>query len=931
VNAVLHGRSLMPLRLKSSHLALLYFIKEKKIVDEICQHFQQKHNPFDFHNKKSSIWTILLNRLNNNQHNHHSNRKSIEYLQFKLAIQKKQHPLYNLLYYLYLEFFEIKRGRNILQVHKIEDFQLLQNSIQMTPIYAISIAEYIKDFPPAQRISYLQNSIKNNAIPLPHRFLAIKNFSDNHFHLGGGNNFTYRLHKMLQTPHNVSYKDIPDNYKLYAFKKIKERKFIVYATSILEQIIIGQIIENSKNQNRKVNFDLFNSFAKAMQENNFTRLEYLFKEYQKSSSLYSIRPQSNQHFFNQLKTENYHSQLIYLIVQHNLKHEIHKADIILWILLGDILKGEHHPRLKDFIFIYLSLRNILHTFIIQEQNQGGLEYFSSYSRSSMRRDKKSYELNDTFSSILDKNYTFYIEGRMIFHPTQQAIADDILKWFKAFIKSSLEIEHSKNKIKFMFHYRKMQEKSNKTDKFYSSLVPPRYEMYQKKIFQESQVFLDFLSNPHYKEYKVYLSVKEYPESFLKKFAKENHAIVKINRTENHIIVDLHHLISGIDAASLEYNTPPEVFAPVYNYIKQSNELLHKSFQFSFHTGEDTEDITSSLRRILETIVFLNLKKGDRLGHALSLGFNYNRNDLDLETLLITQESALDNAIFLYFLFYSLYFKADREQYLVIFEQKILLLGSKIYNSNYTINQHINGWILRRNSPIVIKKLLDNNLKFFKDDKKFYKASAKFLQQANINLFHQTKHLYKYKLFFKYAAQDIFKLSMKQETFCTQRYHSARNDKKAWELLLKYHFSAKVRKKGAKQVEESPYNPQIIEIAQDLIMEHIIAKNDIIIEVMPTSNLLNSQINSYTQHPLFRFKPVNNSLKEYNNHNIRTTPLKIIINTDNPGFQATSYLNELFLINEAGIKLGYNHKDIENYISEIVELGNMIFTGTASQE
>ena len=210
-------------------------------------------------------------------------------------------------------------------------------------------------------------------------------------------------------------------------------------------------------------------------------------------------------------------------------------------------------------------------------------------------------------------------------------------------------------------------------------------------------------------------------------------------------------------------------------------------------------------------------------------------------------------------------------------------------------------------------------------------SANFLKHSTSNSYYQYKQFYQYKLFFKYALQDVFKLKIKENNFYNTRYQLARSDSIAWEILLKYHFETNVRRKGEESIEEEFYSLKTIEIAQDLIMEHIIAKNDIIIEVMPTSNLLNSQIQSYSKHPLFRFKPVDGNLEKYNHHNIRETPLKIIVNTDNPGFQATSYLNELFLINEAGIKLGYNHKEIENYINEIVELGNMIFTGTAAQE
>lgn len=41
--------------------------------------------------------------------------------------------------------------------------------------------------------------------------------------------------------------------------------------------------------------------------------------------------------------------------------------------------------------------------------------------------------------------------------------------------------------------------------------------------------------------------------------------------------------------------------------------------FTFHVGEDFYDIADGLRAIDEAILFLNLKRGDRLGHCLALG------------------------------------------------------------------------------------------------------------------------------------------------------------------------------------------------------------------------------------------------------------------------------------------------------------------------
>ena len=928
----------MPLKVLSSYNSLLYFIKEKDILDEICSHFKWKQSSFKFNNQYSNIWDILLKKTHNQQQHHYTNKKSLQHLQFKLNQYKHKHMLYNLLKYLSLEHFEVKRGRNILQTERIESFQILQNSVDITPIYAMAISEYIQEYSPREKLKYLNSSIENSSIPLPHRFLSLENFSDNHFHLGGGNNFTYRLHKVLQDPRKVDYKYIPDNYKLNIFQTTQTKKVIFYATSILEKILIGYIVHNNSdfytieeiqsNQKRfKKNLLLLSG---ALINNQISFLDEILNSSENDSYLYDIRPKINKNFFQYLSTTNYYNRLILIIVKHNINNEIHKADNMLWILLTEIIRDHKNGFLKDFIFIYMSLRNIIHSFIVQEQQKGGLEYFSSYSRSTTRRDKKRHELYDTFGSILDKNYTFYIEGRIIFHKRQIDLSNDLAQWFKAFIFSTLQIKNDKNKIKFMLHYKKVKEETKEIEEDDNSFfIPSRHTQSRKLIFQQTQILLLFLENKRYSRYRIYLKLNEKDTFFLKNFALKNSAIKSINPKNNYIVVNLHDLISGIDVASLEYNAPPEVFAPIYNYVKYSRRLLNKPFQFSFHAGEDLEDITSSLRTIVESVLFLNLKKGDRLGHALSLGFNYKEDSIEFNTLLTTKEKALDNATFLYFLFYTLYHKNNRDQFLDIFEQKIFQLSAEIYNSNYTVHQHINAWLLRRNSPIIIKKLINN--KSEKIDKNFITESADFLKKCSSNTYYRYKHIYQYKLFFKYALQDVFKLKIKEKNFYNSRYQSARSDSIAWEILLKYHFETSIRSKGEESIEEEFYSTEIIEIAQDLIMEHIIAKNDIIIEVMPTSNLLNSQINSYTQHPLFRFKPVNNSLKEYNNHNIRTTPLKIIINTDNPGFQATSYLNELFLINEAGIKLGYNHKDIENYISEIVELGNMIFTGTASQE
>ena len=73
-------------------------------------------------------------------------------------------------------------------------------------------------------------------------------------------------------------------------------------------------------------------------------------------------------------------------------------------------------------------------------------------------------------------------------------------------------------------------------------------------------------------------------------------------------------IVGIDAAASEFDTPPEVFAPVFKKLRK------KGFQhFTYHAGEDFYHLLGGLRAIYEAITFLDLQRGNRIGHATAAG------------------------------------------------------------------------------------------------------------------------------------------------------------------------------------------------------------------------------------------------------------------------------------------------------------------------
>ena len=69
---------------------------------------------------------------------------------------------------------------------------------------------------------------------------------------------------------------------------------------------------------------------------------------------------------------------------------------------------------------------------------------------------------------------------------------------------------------------------------------------------------------------------------------------------------------------------------------------------TYHVGEDFLDMVSGLRAIDETIHFMNMGCGSRLGHALALGVNpYEWYEEKNERIILPQQEYLDNVVWLF--------------------------------------------------------------------------------------------------------------------------------------------------------------------------------------------------------------------------------------------------------------------------------------------
>jgi adenosine deaminase len=108
-------------------------------------------------------------------------------------------------------------------------------------------------------------------------------------------------------------------------------------------------------------------------------------------------------------------------------------------------------------------------------------------------------------------------------------------------------------------------------------------------------------------------------------------------------------ICGIDTANRELYCPPEVFAELFRRatpaLRRRVGSRFKTVGRTFHVGEDFAHLATGLRRIYEALVFLDLRPGDRLGHACALALDPERWIRVNPTIEMHLIDVLDDALF----------------------------------------------------------------------------------------------------------------------------------------------------------------------------------------------------------------------------------------------------------------------------------------------
>lgn len=171
--------------------------------------------------------------------------------------------------------------------------------------------------------------------------------------------------------------------------------------------------------------------------------------------------------------------------------------------------------------------------------------------------------------------------------------------------------------------------------------------------------------------------------------KRTQALIALKNTNS----SFSRVVTGVDAAASEFDTPPEVFAPSFRRLRACG-ICH----FTYHAGEDFFHILSGLRAIYEAIDFLGLQAGDRIGHATAAGVDVSVWKQNVgDRLWMHIEDYLDDLVFSYHVIVKMKERC-LEPLLPRIALRIEELASKIYCCKYSVSELIEAWLLRKEDP-----------------------------------------------------------------------------------------------------------------------------------------------------------------------------------------------------------------------------------------
>lgn len=314
------------------------------------------------------------------------------------------------------------------------------------------------------------------------------------------------------------------------------------------------------------------------------------------------------------------------------------------------------------------------------------------------------------------------------------------------------------------------------------------------------------------------------------------------------------IVTGIDAASSEFDAPPEVFAPLFRMLRRM-EIKN----FTYHAGEDFHHLISGLRAVFEVIEFMEMEPSNRIGHAVATGLSPKLWLSSIgKRLLIRQGEWLDNLIFIQHLIDE-YTDGQLDYLKKILPSEINKLAKDVYKIDASLEQLKDAWLCRKYEPML---LLAND----REEAKVYSVydASEWEQIKKEKISNEVKELIKRYNHEKYRAH--------------------------YEHIIEI-------------IPDELLSARALEICQKAVLK-LMARRSVVIETLPTSNVRIGHHRNFETYHLWNWLKM-----KKNKHEVPP----IVVGTDDTGIFATNILNEY-----ANIYLHLADKQSKAFAEEIVK-------------
>lgn len=393
-------------------------------------------------------------------------------------------------------------------------------------------------------------------------------------------------------------------------------------------------------------------------------------------------------------------------------------------------------------------------------------------------------------------------------------------------------------------------------------------------------------------------------------------------------------IRGLDVAGDENLVKTEVFAPALRWLRQGLKKAPLSaaatpgFHLSIHSGEDYAHPLSGMRHVDEVVRFCEMRSGDRLGHALALGIDPRVWCSRHGEVVLDLDEHFDNLVWSWHYACLLSPRLPLAvQVIPILERRIRRLIPHIEWCQLNDTQHpqqqphieisdlVAAWHLRRNCVYQFNNYQASKIK----NEQFDTAVPDFHHLMNPNKANQVASaLYRKRwqilqiqpgsLKPLSSVSPINKVRIRYATDATQHAHWQHNAVDQLNLL-----------EDSQTLEELEF----IYALQDYQLDEY-DQIGIIIETNPTSNIYISKLEHYSEHPIFRWYPPDESSlangEKNNRYGLRRGPIKVCVNTDDAGIMPTTLRTEFSLLREAALCHGITRTAAEHWVETLREFG-----------